>query len=334
MRWPCWLTPQLLWSLEATNQVDELIEDFLQNCFGPAKEPMREFYDLLNRDVFEADSTTQCCAALHFRTSVNGGIDIKTVRSNEDVVARMYRRLDEARSLTDDEDIHRRLGDLILYTRYLELYYAYRAAEGDERQQAFERIWRYAYRMRDRMIISTRAICLNDRFRDNSVVVPDSLIWIKGPVEDPWKSEEPFEQEEIASILAEGILMNEPTILDFELIEYGTDLIPAAPLNLPEVERGGYLNQFRGRQVVYTWLPDELEDDNERQLHLEVTGGMIAHYRDRGAVNMELYAAREAALDPVAQDRSVMPDGEPRPIQLTSPFIVWCEKYFCKKMRS
>jgi hypothetical protein len=291
-----WLTPRLLWNTDAAGRVDELIEDFLQNSFGPARQPMRVFYTLLNLD--------------------------DTVRSSEDMIARMYRRLDETRRLTNVEKVLRRLDDLVLYTRYLELYHAYRAAEGDERQQAFERVWRHAYRVRDRMLISTQAICLRDRFRDKSVVVPAELKWDTKPGDNPWKSEEPFDREEIDSILAAGILANEPTTLDFELVEYSDDLTPAAALNLPENAPGRYPDQFRGRQVVYTWLPDTASDDGRRrktQIDLQVTGGLIRHYRDRGNVDLSLYAAREATLEPVAQDRTVPPDGEPRSISLVSP---------------
>ncbi|MCA9157845.1 MAG: DUF4838 domain-containing protein [Planctomycetales bacterium] len=70
-----WLTPQLLWDVGNADRVDMLIEDFLDSAFGAAKEPMRSFYELINRDH-------------------------KSVRSHQDVVARMYRDLEQARALT------------------------------------------------------------------------------------------------------------------------------------------------------------------------------------------------------------------------------------------
>ncbi len=170
-----WLTPQLLWDVDAADRVDDLIDDFLKKAFGPAQQPMRDFYLLLGRDSM--------------------------VRADEDVVARMYRALDQADKLADSRKIDRRLDDLILYTRYLELYYAYRSAGGDERQQRFERLWRHVYRMRDRMMVSTRAICDRDRFRDEAVMVPDQASWNVPADEHPWKDERPFGEEEIAAIL-------------------------------------------------------------------------------------------------------------------------------------
>jgi hypothetical protein len=292
-----WLTPQLLWDVDAVKCVDELFDDFLQNAFGSAKQPMCEFYMLLSRD--------------------------KTVRSDEDMIARMYRRLDAAQRMTDDETVCGRIADLVLYTRYLELYRAYRAAEGDRRQVCFEAVCRHVYRMRDRFMVSTRAICQKDRFRDRSVTVPEQAAWDVPTAENPWKNDTPFTEDEIAVMLAEGIAANKPTELDFEPVDYSTDLIPATSLDLTEVEPGYCSDQFRGRQTVFTWLPDDSDEGEaigRRTISLEVTGGLISHYRDRGNVHIELYAAREATLLAVDQDQSVPPDGQPRQVTLRSPY--------------
>jgi hypothetical protein len=284
-----WLTPQLLWDVQAVERVDALIEDFLHHAFGPAKQPMRKFYKFINQD--------------------------QTVRSNEDLVARMYRQLDEARGLAADERIRERLADLILYTRYLELYHIYRAAQGEQRQQQFEQLWRHVYRMRHRMMLSTRAICQRDRFRDKSVTVPAVASWDVPAASNPWKNEDAFTEEEIDSILAQGMAANQPTVWDFEPVEYSQDLMPAALLNLPEVESGYHADKFRGQQSVLTWL-----SNHQRRIQLEVTGGLIAHYRDRGNVQFALYAAQEATLEPVDEDRSVPPDGQPYQVTLRSSY--------------
>jgi hypothetical protein len=284
-----WLTPRLLWDVDAAAQVDRLIEDFLVNAFGAAAEPMHGFYTLLNCD--------------------------KSVRSNEDLVARLYRHLDEARRATDDPAVHSRLDDLILYTRYLELYYDYRTAEGQQRQKGFENVWRHAYRMRDRMMVSTVAICDRDRFRDKAVSVPEEAAWSVPEDASPWKSSRPFDQEEIAGILAAGIQANEPMTLDIKLVEYSEDLVPANTLGLPETGAGKRPDTFRGLQTVHTWLPE-----GRRSLELKVTGGLIAHYRDRGNIKFTLHAAAEATLEPVARDGSVPPDGKEHTVMLTTRY--------------
>lgn len=277
-----WLTPQLLWDVDQAQRVDILIEDFLDKAFGAAKEPMRSFYHLINQDH-------------------------ASVRSHQDVVARMYRCLDQSRRLTNDPATHARLDDLILYTLYLELYGEYRHADGPARQDGFERVWRHTYRMRDRMMLSTVALCDRGGFRDTAVQQPDDT--------SAWKSSEPFDAVEIAAILAAGIAANEPTVLDFAAKTYSDDLVSATALGLTHVAPGGYDRRGRGRQQVYVWLPE-----NRRQIDMEVTGGLIKHYRDRGNVRFTLYSPREATLEAVDQDDSVPPDGKPRRVVLRSPY--------------
>ncbi|MFG0262628.1 MAG: DUF4838 domain-containing protein, partial [Novipirellula sp. JB048] len=285
-----WITPQLLWDVDNAERIDALVEDFLEHAFAAAKEPMRTFYALINRDH-------------------------DSLRSHEDVVARMYRALDQARALSKDPQVRARIDDLVLYTRYLELYGEYRKAAGDARQQGFERVWRHAYRMRDRMMLSTVALCHRDRFRDRSVQLPDEAKWSVAEPENPWKSSEPFGAAVIASMLAAGIAANQPTVLDFTAKKFSEDLVPAVRMNLPRVAAGRYSARGRGRQQVYTWL-----SANDRQLELDVTGGLIKHYRDRGNVKFSLHSAKETSLDAVDRDDSVPPDGEQRRIVLTSPY--------------
>ena len=67
--------------------------------------------------------------------------------------------------------------------------------------------------------------------------------------------------------------------------------------------------------VVYTWF------DQPGTLDLQVGGGYIAHYRDRGHVKVSLYPEPEALPEPVAFDNSVPPDGVKRPVSLTTPDV-------------
>jgi len=219
----------------------------------------------------------------------------------------MYRYLEQARRLTSDPRVWARLDDLILYTRYLELYGEYRHADGKARQEGFERVWRHAYRMRDRMMLSTVALCDRDRFRDRAVQVPEDA--------NAWRSNEPFDVEEICDMLASGIAANKPTVLDFEAKKYSTELVPATQLDLLPVAAGGYDQRGRGRQQIYTWLPE-----NHQQVELEVTGGLIKHYRDRGNVKFSLFSPMEVTLDAVDHDDSVPPDGKQRRVVLSSPY--------------
>ncbi len=282
-----WLTPRMLWDLDNAERVDALIEDFLDKAFGDAKEPMRAFYELLNQE--------------------------QKPRSDEDVVGRMYRHLVEARARSDSEAVRERLADLILYTRYLELYHAYRGASDEARQAGFEDVWRHVYRMRDRFMVSTEAICVRDVFRDGEVSVPEEAAWDVPEEDNPWKSSEPFDEAEIEAILEGGIANNQVDEPDFEPVTYSGDLVPAAEhLDLREVEPGGIPLGFRGEHEMLTWVSDG-------EIQLEVTGGLIAHYRDRGNVRIGLYAKDGEEPERVAHDDSVPPDGEPREVVLESP---------------
>ncbi len=157
------------------------------------------------------------------------------------------------------------------------------------------------------MMLSTVALCERDRFRDRTVHLPDDR--------DAWKSSEPFGGMEIGDLLASGIASIEPTELDFEAKRYSDDLVSATQLNLSPVKPGRYDDRGRGRQKIYTWLPE-----NHCRLELDITAGLIKHYRDRGNVRASLFSSKEATLDAVDHNDSVPPDGEQRRITLTSPY--------------
>lgn len=116
-------------------------------------------------------------------------------------------------------------------------------------------------------------------------------------------------------MLSEGVTTHQPATFDFEPVEFSTDLVPAKPLGLVSESRGQWNESQRGRMEVLTWI-----EPDARSIELQVRGGLIAHYRDRGNVVFELFADKEATLQPVAEDRSVPPDGEIRAIRLTSPY--------------
>lgn len=97
----------------------------------------------------------------------------------------------------------------------------------------------------------------------------------------------------------------------------GLYLLPATQnYTLREVSTGdmGGDNAFRGLNKLVTWLgPDD-------KLELEVTGGLIEHYRDRGTVRFKLNSLNEEAQNPVDTDESVPPDGQPYKITIESPY--------------
>src|SRR5690606_21519785 len=157
---------------------------------------------------------------------------------------------------------------------------------------AFEQVWRHTYRMRDRMMLSTVAICSRDRFRDRAVQIPENTTWNTLESEHPWKDSKPFSQQEITDILVTRIADNHPTELDFVAQSYSDELVPATALELPEVKPGQYSNRYRGRNEAFTWF-----DGGSKQIELNVTGGLIEHYRDRGNIKLSLHSNKEVTLD-------------------------------------
>ncbi len=93
------------------------------------------------------------------------------------------------------------------------------------------------------------------------------------------------------------------------------DLVPAAGLKLPKVEPGDQ-GPGRGEQTFLTFV-----EQAPGAIELQITGGLIAHYRDRGNVRVELWkiggasqtGQRETLVD---EDRSVPPDGKERTVKL------------------
>lgn len=293
-----YLASRMLWDVDQAKQIDELTEDFLSRCFGPAKDAMREFYRQLDASrphlVFD------------------------------DQLGRMFRALETARKIIASEkslnprqrqQIEGRLNDLILYARYVDLFDRYRTADGEARQVAFEAMIRYAYRMRRTMMIHTKALYRDVVARDKRVSIPKGSTWSVPEDRNPWKSSKPFSAAELSGFLREGIAQHSLVELDFEPVSYSADLIPAAALKLTSVTPGA-AQRGRGRRSFYAYV-----EKAPAKISLTITGGLIAHYRDRGNIRVELWKMGGASATGEretlsAGDRSVPPDGKPRTIAL------------------
>jgi hypothetical protein len=288
-----YLAARMLWDPSEANRLQDLLDDFLSRAFGPAAEPMRAFYALLDGSRPQPVST--------------------------DLVGRMYRRLDEAFQAADDPAIRARLEDLLLYTRYVELFRGYGASQGRERQAAFETLIRFAYRMRGSQMVHSYALYRDLVNRDKSVTIPPEAAFNvpetptkKDSRANPWKSSAPFTDAELETIRRNGIAAN--PVVDFEPVGYSQDLVPAAPLGLADPATGQMGHYTRGRNTFHTWVADPAQP-----LRLKVTGGLIAHYRNRGDVTLALIPAEEPEGRAVAEAR-VPPDGEERTVELATTY--------------
>ncbi len=298
--WGCnglghYLASRLMWDIGEADAANRqlIIDEFLDLCFGPAQKPMAEFYRLID------GSKSNARVRLVF----------------DDLLARMFRQLDTARELAaGDDEILARIDDLILYTRHAELYDRYRTSSGPGHQAAYEAMIQHSYRIRDRHMVHSLALYRDVANRDKSIIVPEGNKWSVAEADNPWKTSEPYARADIDAMLGSGINNHQPLELDFEPKEFADyPLTRASSLHDPLNEAlGGNAASARGLRSFFTVVETAGE-----KIHLDITGGLIAHYRDRGNVRVELWklggpSATGEDRTLVAEDSSVPPDGESR----------------------
>ncbi|MBU1413514.1 DUF4838 domain-containing protein, partial [Myxococcota bacterium] len=281
-----YIAARLLWDPAEAARMNELTQDFLSRAFGPAQKAMTSFYRLLDGSHLQPVST--------------------------DLVGRLYRSLDEAFHMTQDPAIRARLDDLLLYVRYVELFRAYGAARGADRQIAFEALIRFSYRIRGTQMVHSLALYRDLVTRDKTVSIPVDAVFSvpEKPAKansraNPWKSSEPFTASEMANMLRSGIKANQPRA--FATLGFSMDLVPATPLGMMDNTVGRFGHFTRGRDTFFTWITDPA-----KPVQLRVTGGLIRHYRNRGDVTLTLYpsddpegkAATEVRLPPDGTERA------------------------------
>ncbi len=282
-----YVASRILWDLDEAENVDRIVDDFLTRAFGPAKKPMTRFYELINGSN-------------------------KPLLS-DDLIGRMYRQLQKARLLADTPQIQERISHLILYTRYVELYHKYSGSTGRDRQAAFENLIRHGYRMRKTMIVHTKALYRDLVNRDRKVNIPEDAVFSVPEEKNPWKSSEPYAESELAGYLQRGIAVH--TLRDFEPLHFSKDLVPADKLLLLKVAGDSNSVTGRGIQTFYTWI-----EQAPATIELKITGGLIAHYRNRGNVKVDLWKVRKDSDTPQNQvslsHGESAPDGVQRLIKL------------------
>jgi len=285
---------RMMWDVDEAKNRAAIVDDFLERAFGPAKDPMREFYARIDGD------------------------NTKATLVFDDLLARMFRCLDEARKAAGADDaIQARLDALLLWTRHAELYDLYRRAPEPGRQAAFEAMIRHAYRMRGTYMVHSYGLYRDVDGRDDAVSIPEKAHWGIPEPDNPWKSSEPFTAAELKAMLGSGLANHVPVELDFEPASFDdTTLVPARSFLEPPALSPGTAENGRGERSWFTVV-----EKVPTTLELRVTGGLIAHYRDRGNVKISLWKLGGASATGegetlVAEDASVPPDGVERIVKL------------------
>lgn len=273
-----YLTARMLWDVRDAERVEALTDDFLDRAFGSARKPMAEFYRLI-------DASSQ-------------------PRLSSDLLGRMYRTLAEARKQTEDPAIAARINDLVLYTRYVELYRDYAAAQGPDRQRAVETLFRFTYRARRANMMHSIAVWRGLPYYDpGGFRLPPGVGYDVAADKDPWKDPRPIDRAEVDAMLAAGIARHRLT--DFTPAAYSTKLAPAGPLGLPQAPVGSAGLYFRDSPVFYTWAT------GKEAVSLTVKAGLI--YQNLGNARVSLH--RVGAVDAVDQT-ALPPDQKERVIRL------------------
>ena len=286
--WGCnglgyYLTARMLWDVREAKSVESLRADFLDKAFGPAQKPMAEFYRL---------------------------IDAKSKPLlTDDLLGRMYRKLDEARGLTADAKIHARINDLVLYTRYVELWTNYASARGEARQKGFEAVIKHALRMRKSMMIHTHGLVRDLANRDKTVTMPkEAKIAKEG--KNPWLTSDPFAEADVRAMLTAGIATRK--LFDFEPIAFTDNLVPATKLKLAAVKTGSAGLYSRGVREFHTWA-----EQAPTQFKLQAAGGVV--YSNKGDATYNLFPADEVEGKSVSEAK-VLPDKLDHEIVLATTF--------------
>jgi len=275
---------RLMWDPKEAGNVETLVAEFLDNCFGPAKRPMAEFYRMLS-----GDKAPLLC---------------------DDTVGRMYRLLAEARLQTTDPAILARLDDLTGYTRYVELWLDYSIATGPARQAAFEALIRHAWKIRASEMVHTKGLYRDLPSRDKSVSVPAEARWQAPDRTNPWKAGPALVRADFEKWTTAGIATRK--LLDFAPIAYSTNLVPATPLKLPDAKTGSAGLYSRGPRTYFTWIEKE-----PAAIELKAKAGII--YNSRGPAKLDLYPTAETEGQAVAH-AEVTPDKADHAITLRTTF--------------
>ena len=242
-------------------------------------------------DFFRTAFPNTGCPMREFFRLLDGG---RRRPLSEDLLARMYGALAEALPQASGAERERIL-QLVGYTRFCERLYLFQSQGSDAN---FTALLESAMAIKPYRLVHT--LCLRRRAKDfgkRPGEIAAAFDW-KTPRTNDWEK-----------VLAEGVAVNHR--LNFEPIDFSDDLVPfetgaAAPAKCAL--------RSRSRQAFYLW-------SDGKPFEMEVTGGLIAWYRNRGNVRLSLVQiggeSETGELETeVFADASVPPDGEPHRVTL------------------
>lgn len=255
-----YVASRTLWDVDTNAQ--DLIDDFLQNAFAEAEPPMREFYEFIG----------------------------SRPRHSDHMLGVMYRQLKEARELAKTPEVRRRINDLVLYTRYVELW-----RETND-QQSFDDLVTFLWRSRESNMSDAIGMFwyLNRSARNSK-----EMTWVPGqpssqslpPERLRKRGEEPFSEGELSAFIEQGI--EKFDVLDFAPLDFSDNLVPAfAQLKFEKSKHLGSdffggaegSTTTRGELHNYTWI-----ENPPQEIRLQVRTGLIYDVRGPAEITLAHY---------------------------------------------
>ena len=289
-----YMAAQVQWDKDAN--FDQLLDDFFDKSFGSAKAPMEQLFRLLYR--FESTDPT----GRHYILS-------------EDLIRRAYGYLNDARQAYEgDPEVLERIYDMVLYTRYMDLYRRYLvtyepsapcpipipdpAPPPGARQAPFEDWVEFSFRLNASNRMLVHYLPISDLFTNPAALsLFDSCIQPLPITEDPT----PFSAEEIDQLIVDGMANN--SLISFTPVSYGSDLVQTTSMYQRPVPAGTVLETGFGAEA-YTWIPSV---SSEPEIRLTLKAGLA---NPNGNVRVTLFE-----VDPlggpdieVVEDQTTPPD--------------------------
>ena len=234
-----YLAARILWNVEEADRKEAIIEEFLDTSFGPAAAAMRDYFTAINW-------ATEAPGVSGLRLPVDQRI------------GNMYRALAAARPLAPDAAVRDRIDDLILYTRFVDLYQHARRSQED-----FDALVAHIWRARERnMIDVVNTISYLNRFvvrRDDAIEMGEGVGSLSPADRHREKEDVPFSDAEIEQMVAAGLEAYPEWDVDVVVQDFGDRLTPAgfdldAVRGTPSFHASG---GHRGNLNLALWTEDD-----------------------------------------------------------------------------
>lgn len=273
-----YLISRLLWDVSEAGNLEGILNDFYATSFGPVAPEMRHFFE---------------------KYLLASGRPLLS----EDLIGRMYRKLEEAMAKTADSSIRTRLAGFVSYVRYLELYLAYNNSDPDTRQEKYEELARFG----------ARGQASNNILFSHYAARHWPPRWDKALTAwEPSEGEEilPLQQDEILEILRNGIANNK--LNAFEAVAFSKQL---GPWQGKAGEGGDYSTPImtRSDNTLYLFAPEA-----GTTFQFEVSGGN--QWPMRGPVKLRLYAEEHEIPEECMDEVTVPADKTTHTVRLKSPY--------------